>query len=535
MKKLILILTILLSLSQNLIADTEVGGPVTEDTLWIAQNSPYLITSTVQIDEGVTLSIEAGVEISKPSSGDLFLIHGTLYAHGNAYNKIIIDGGGNSDIFTTWGGAGTASLDYCEIKNGYHLWNRGGYFELRNSLLANLTEGIHLESPSGDTSIEYNAFVNTGGIGSYQTAGRSSALYIRYNLFKNLLSSLHNYGGFPGQNDMLVNYNAFITPNSEVLSLAQDFESATMNGTNNYWGTGDTASIELLIYDKNDDIRCENYIDYLPVLSAPHSDIPELDEDLDGVPDATDNCIDDYNPNQSDTDGDDVGDVCDTCLNDPNKIDAGVCGCGIPDTDTDNDLAPDCVDNCPNDPNKINPGICGCGVADSDSDQDGTPDCNDDCDSNLDTDGDGVEDCDESCPNDPDKTDPGVCGCGLADTDTDNDGIPNCVDFQLIANITSPASNRKINVGKSVNFQCSVLGGNPPYTYLWNFDGGADNSTQRNPGDVTFAVRGTYNVTLAVADGNGDIGSDTVTISVKDESDDDDDDDGNFCFFGTME
>lgn len=42
-------------------------------------------------------------------------------------------------------------------------------------------------------------------------------------------------------------------------------------------------------------------------------------------------------------------------------------------------------DKCPNDPNKIDPGICGCGVADTDSDIDGTPDCNDldDDDDNL--------------------------------------------------------------------------------------------------------------------------------------------------------
>ncbi|MCP4607942.1 MAG: hypothetical protein GY845_04430, partial [Planctomycetes bacterium] len=69
-----------------------------------------------------------------------------------------------------------------------------------------------------------------------------------------------------------------------------------------------------------------------------------------------------------------------------------------------------CNDNCPTDPNKTVPGICGCGTADTDTDNDGTADCND------------------NCPADPNKTEPGICGCGTADTDSDNDGTADCND-----------------------------------------------------------------------------------------------------------
>ena len=55
-------------------------------------------------------------------------------------------------------------------------------------------------------------------------------------------------------------------------------------------------------------------------------------------------------------------------------------------------------------------GICGCGVADTDTDDDGTADCND------------------ACPSDPAKVAAGVCGCGVADIDTDDDGTADCVD-----------------------------------------------------------------------------------------------------------
>ncbi|QTA78941.1 Immunoglobulin-like fold-containing protein [Desulfonema limicola] len=67
-------------------------------------------------------------------------------------------------------------------------------------------------------------------------------------------------------------------------------------------------------------------------------------------------------------------------------------------------------DNCPDDPNKTEPGECGCGIPDTDTDNDGTYDCKD------------------KCPNDPNKTEPGECGCGIPDTDTDNDGTYDCKD-----------------------------------------------------------------------------------------------------------
>jgi len=58
---------------------------------------------------------------------------------------------------------------------------------------------------------------------------------------------------------------------------------------------------------------------------------------------------------------------------------------------------PDPNDTCPADPNKTEPGQCGCGVLDTDTDGDGTADCND------------------QCPGDFNKTHPGSAGCGELD------------------------------------------------------------------------------------------------------------------------
>jgi hypothetical protein len=68
------------------------------------------------------------------------------------------------------------------------------------------------------------------------------------------------------------------------------------------------------------------------------------------------------------------------------------------------------ADGCPQDPAKVAPGVCGCGVQDTDRD------------------GDGALDCTDECPDDPAKTRPGACGCLQADDDGDADGTADCND-----------------------------------------------------------------------------------------------------------
>jgi hypothetical protein len=68
------------------------------------------------------------------------------------------------------------------------------------------------------------------------------------------------------------------------------------------------------------------------------------------------------------------------------------------------------TDECPSDSAKTEPGQCGCGMVDTD------------------TDGDGFANCVENCDNDAIKQEPGQCGCATADSDSDGDGTANCND-----------------------------------------------------------------------------------------------------------
>ena len=211
-------------------------------------------------------------------------------------------------------------------------------------------------------------------------------------------------------------------------------------------------------------------------------DICDDDRDGDGEPDHIDGCFEDPDKTEpgicgcgiadTDTDGDNTPDCNDLCPDDPDKIAEGSCGCGISDADDDNDGKIFCEDNCPGDYNPDQTDTDSDGKGDScDTDIDGDGDLNtydncvytensdqkdidhdnigDVCDPDRDgddvanendncpdianndqndADEDGAGDVCDSCSSDPDKLEPGVCGCGTPDIDTDSDTFLDCDD-----------------------------------------------------------------------------------------------------------
>lgn len=66
-------------------AQTNVSGTLTSDTTWNKNGSPYILTSTIGIFDGVTLTVEAGVEIQ----GDFdLLVKGIILLQGNSNEKV---------------------------------------------------------------------------------------------------------------------------------------------------------------------------------------------------------------------------------------------------------------------------------------------------------------------------------------------------------------------------------------------------------------------------------------------------------------
>jgi len=267
-----------------------VGGIISLDTTWNKGGSPYIVTDTVQIPSGVTLTIEPGVTITWPEVdviysdmfSDMFLVHGLIYAHGTVNDKIIFDGGFNPTFFNLDGSNIDTfiDLDNCVIRNGGRFWSgSGGHgsFNLTHSELTDLSWYSYVWYPESDVHIEYNTFTNAG---HFSIGHRDSVkVYIQYNLFigKNPTGGdyyyVKNWASYD-ESETVVRYNSFININGIVLELPNGYDAAAMSAPENYWNTQDTNVIDSMIWDKNDNITCAGYINYLPILTAPHPDTP---------------------------------------------------------------------------------------------------------------------------------------------------------------------------------------------------------------------------------------------------------------------
>ena len=81
-------------------ASTSVSGIITSDTTWTQANSPYSLTGNVLVNNGVTLTIEAGVTVNLNSH--YLMVNGTLRMQGSSSDKVYFNGGetGGNITFT---------------------------------------------------------------------------------------------------------------------------------------------------------------------------------------------------------------------------------------------------------------------------------------------------------------------------------------------------------------------------------------------------------------------------------------------------
>lgn len=126
---------------------TDVSGIIGENTTWTLENSPYVLTANVLVDEGVTLAIVPGVTVH---FGDYFMtVAGTLLAIGNETDRVVMTGSGNA-YTGEWNGrivflstSTDSIIDYAEITSMPELMI--GIYEssptISNNIISDSTSG----------------------------------------------------------------------------------------------------------------------------------------------------------------------------------------------------------------------------------------------------------------------------------------------------------------------------------------------------------------------------------------------------------
>ncbi|MCZ7638979.1 MAG: right-handed parallel beta-helix repeat-containing protein [Verrucomicrobia bacterium] len=153
---------------------TPVSGSVHANTTWTRSGSPYQVTGNVRVEAGVTLTVEAGVQVRFAQFQGL-TVDGTLRAIGNAGTPVVFTGA--TETPNWWSGivvrnTGSAALEHTQIRYaGY--WNRSGLLKIGTGDLTlrhttfehNDLAGLNLQPGSRAFVFEQNAFShNTRGV-----------------------------------------------------------------------------------------------------------------------------------------------------------------------------------------------------------------------------------------------------------------------------------------------------------------------------------------------------------------------------------
>ena len=259
--------------SNSVYAETEVSGNITSDTTWTSANSPYQIVDTLQIFNGVALTIEEGVEV-KVATSKIIKIAGTLIVNGTNVSPVIF-----SSLSTgKWGGIEFIDSSNSQINNSV-IENANRAINLKGISVVLMTGNIFKNNDWVITDTYYNqrmyfvnntVYDNSDVFYGIRTEGNDNIF--RNNTFRNN-SSIFHHGYYFGittiENNNFIN-NAFV-----IKAPGEGIGYGTVSMSDNWWNTTDTNLIDDLISDKNDDVALQT-LNYLPIKTSEINGIGSL-------------------------------------------------------------------------------------------------------------------------------------------------------------------------------------------------------------------------------------------------------------------
>lgn len=243
---------------------------INENQTWKTGQVLYL-NGDVQIDHGVTLTIEPGVVIY--GNGYQIKTYGRLDVNGSVENRVVFN---NVDL--EFGDSsstpGNIELSHVEM-NGGAFWGRSGYgsFDVRDSVFDEVG-GFYIWYPKEPSYFVGNIFNNCVGI-SAGTNG-SGTLTIQNNVFAEqttayAIESWANYN-----NGISVVSNSFLSTDRVALAIREGYTSAGLDASKNYFGTTDLSVINAMILDQNDSLGRHSVVNVADYALIPDSLTPKV-------------------------------------------------------------------------------------------------------------------------------------------------------------------------------------------------------------------------------------------------------------------
>ena len=271
------------------LADTEVSGLISQDTIWDKEGSPYIVKGHILVDTGVILTITEGVDIK--FDGEYYMqIKGKLLVKGlpNEHvnfspskgiklNQTQIELKGNNNI-----------LEYCNfdsLSSGILL--KGDYNLINCCNIKNSGHGVFIYQSDNNAIVNCNINNNTTNIMMYVSKyNKITNCNISNNKTTNdgsiLLQQMSNYNQilYCNINDNPIGikfgYDCDINTvnNNNIYNNSYNIKvdaktTKTIDCTNNYWGLTDSSEISMKIYDFYDDFNLSK-VNYEPYLFVPY-------------------------------------------------------------------------------------------------------------------------------------------------------------------------------------------------------------------------------------------------------------------------